>query len=233
MSNALITIYGDSITKGVLMEGGRYLINSTGISALAQQFSLMIRNRSKFGCTIDKGLVRIRHDLEGTEAAPRVTVLEYGGNDSDFDWSKVAAEPDGEHQPKTPLDRFQELYKQAIDLVRSHGSEPVLMSLPPICPGRYLNWICREGLSRERILHWLGEENTIYRWQEMYSQTVCAIAEETGAALIDVRSAFLKNRRIDGLICDDGIHPNARGQKLILVTCSGFLASRGYTPQPA
>ena len=39
MSNALITIYGDSITKGVLMEGGRYLINSTGISALAQQFS--------------------------------------------------------------------------------------------------------------------------------------------------------------------------------------------------
>ena len=57
MSNALITIYGESITKGVLMEGGRYLINSTGISALAQQFSLMIRNRSKFGCTIDKGTI--------------------------------------------------------------------------------------------------------------------------------------------------------------------------------
>ena len=215
MSNALITIYGDSITKGVLMEGGRYLINSTGISALAQQFSLMIRNRSKFGCTIDKGLVRIRHDLEGTEAAPRVTVLEYGGNDSDFDWSKVAAEPDGEHQPKTPLDRFQELYKQAIDLVRSHGSEPVLMSLPPICPGRYLNWICREGLSRERILHWLGEENTIYRWQEMYSGAVALLAARLDLPLLDVRSRFLSRRDYTSLIARDGIHLTQAGYELI------------------
>ena len=233
MSNALITIYGDSITKGVLMEGGRYLINSTGIAALAQKFSLLIRNRSKFGCTIDKGLARIQHDLSGTDNAAGVMVLEYGGNDSDFDWAKVAAAPDEEHTPNTPLDKFLDLYKQIIDLVRSHGSEPVLMTLPPICPGRYLSWICRDGLSKENILHWLGEENTIYRWQEMYSQAVSNLAKEMGTALIDVRSAFLENRRIDGLICDDGIHPNAQGQDLILDVCSRFIASRGNVPQMA
>ena len=94
MSSAQITIYGDSITKGVLMEGGRYLINSTGLAALAQRFSLLIRNRSKFGCTIDKGLARMHHDLDGQTAPNGVTVLEYGGNDCDFDWAAVAADPD-------------------------------------------------------------------------------------------------------------------------------------------
>ena len=233
MNNKKVIILGDSIAKGVVYseDKRRYtILEDNCVKRLTRDTGVDITNLSSMGRTCAdafKTLERAELDKD------TIVVLEYGGNDSDFDWSKVAAEPDGEHQPKTPLDRFQELYKQAIDLVRSHGSEPVLMSLPPICPGRYLNWICREGLSRERILHWLGEENTIYRWQEMYSQTVCAIAEETGAALIDVRSAFLKNRRIDGLICDDGIHPNARGQKLILDTCSGFLASRGYTPQPA
>lgn len=233
MSSAQITIYGDSITKGVLMEGGRYLINSTGLAALAQRFSLLIRNRSKFGCTIDKGLARMHHDLDGQTAPNGVTVLEYGGNDCDFDWAAVAADPDAEHLPNTPLDRFLELYRQAIDLVRTSGATPVVMSLPPICPGRYLDWICRGGLSRERILHWLGEENSIYRWQAMYAQAVSDLARESGTPLIDVRSAFLKNRRIDGLICADGIHPNAAGQQLILDVCARFIDGHRDILQPA
>ena len=215
MSTENLTIYGDSIMKGVVLESGRYKIGAKIESFASRMFSRVF-NRSRFGSTIDKGVEQLEKDLEKENIPRGVVLLEFGGNDCDFDWQAISDDPDKDRLPKTALSRFKALYRRAIELVRRAGATPVLANLPPISAEKYLAWICRDGLSRENILHWLGDENAIYRYQEMYCRTVEEIAEEENADLVDLRGAFLSDRKLDGYLCEDGIHPNANGQKLIM-----------------
>lgn len=93
------------------------------------------------------------------------------------------------------------------------------MSLPPVLSERYLNFICRTGLSKQRILQWLGDVEVISRWQETYSNLVEQIAREEQVLMIDLRRAFLKNDlSLEDLLCADGIHPSVKGQELIYST---------------
>ena len=222
-----IMIFGDSIMKGVVLSesDARYKISSVlGIDALAVRFGLSIDNRSRFGCTLEKGLGVLRRTME-KEPDCGAVILEYGGNDCDFDWERVAASPEAEHQPHTPIERFTELYAGAIEYLREKGVVPVLTTLPPLCAERYLSWICRNGLSRESILSWLGDTNAIYRYQERYSRAVEQLAERFSTPLIDPRSAFLAERKMEALFCSDGIHPNEQGQQIIQSTFAEFFAA--------
>ena len=98
-----------------------------------------------------------------------------------------------------------------------------------MCAERYLSWICRDGLSRDNILSWLGDTNAIYRYQERYSHAVEQLAEEYGAPLVDLRGAFLEKRQMEELYCVDGIHPNDQGQLLIRDTFARFIEERGIS----
>ena len=60
-----------------------------------------------------------------------------------------------------------------------------------------------------------GDANAIYRYQEKYSLAVERLARETDCPLVDLRSAFLEKRSLLPYLCEDGIHPNDAGQKLI------------------
>lgn len=221
-----IMIFGDSIMKGVVLSESdrRYRIGSgLGIDTLAQSFGLNIANYSRFGCTLEKGLGILRRTVEKNPDCGAV-IMEYGGNDCDFDWAQVAAAPDRDHFPNTPLERFTELYTGAIEYLRERGIVPILATLPPLCAERYFNWICRSGLDRGNLLHWLGDIDIIYRYQEKYSKAIEQLAARFGTALIDLRSAFLAQRRYEDFYCADGIHPNEKGQKLIQNAFSNFFA---------
>lgn len=51
-------------------------------------------NRSKMGATISKGESLVQHDLNrGLEAD--YALVAYGGNDSDYDWAAIDADPAG------------------------------------------------------------------------------------------------------------------------------------------
>lgn len=223
-----IMIFGDSIMKGVVLSesDARYKVsNILGIDALAKRFGLNIDNRSRFGCTLEKGFGVLQRTID-REPDCGAVILEYGGNDCDFDWELVAAAPEAEHQPHTPIERFTELYAGAIEFLNGKGIVPVLTTLPPLCSERYLNWICRNGLSRENILSWLGDANAIYRYQERYSRAVEQLSERFQTPLIDLRSAFLAERQMEKLFCSDGIHPNEKGQQLIQDTFAKFFESK-------
>lgn len=212
-----ISIMGDSILRGVVLNNStrKYSISNTiGVDSIAQMYSIQVTNLSRFGCTVERGYEYVEKYLQKGNHSDAV-MLELGGNDSDFDWREVAARPDDEHSPKTPLSRFTDVYRRLIRLLRDHGISPVISTLPPVCPERYLDWICRDGLDRNAILHWLGDANTIYRYQESYSRAIDELAAENGCARVDLRGAFLANRRIDDLYCEDGIHPNEKGQIII------------------
>ena len=97
------------------------------------------------------------------------------------------------------------------------------MTLPPICGRRYLDWICRApDVSRENILIFIHDEQTIYRYQELYSNQALLLAKEMSCPVIDVRSRFLERRDCSSLIGPDGIHPNKKGHVLIRKTVREF-----------
>lgn len=212
-----IEIFGDSILKGVIFDKitNKYLTpKETHADRVENFLPVSISNKSRFGCTIDKGDKMLDKTLnEGVDCD--IILLEYGGNDCDFDWKEVSEHPEKEHQPKTPLNIFEKTLRSMINKVKEHGIKPLVMSLPPIDPHKYINWITKDGLSKERILQWLGDVNMIYRFQELYSNTVVKIAYETKCLFVDVRSKFLDKHNFSALLCDDGIHPNALGHKLI------------------
>ena len=220
-----ITIYGDSILKGVLLENGRYTIDRRWERRMAAEHDLEIRNSAHFGSTLGKGLGLIRRDSEKEYPAGELAVLEFGGNDCDYDWAAIAADPKGSFACKTPPALFQEQYREAVRLIRRSGRRPVILTLPPIHSLRYLGFICRDGLSRENILRWLGDVDAIYRWQALYSRMAAEIAREEGAGLIDLRRAFLRDGRSpEELLCLDGIHPSRAGQGIIYDTLAAALA---------
>ncbi len=211
-----VTVYGDSILKGVLFENEKYVVEHNWEQRLAERFGLQIVNRARFGSTLPKAMARIEKDAETPCAEGELALLEFGGNDCDYDWAAIAAAPDDAHECKTPPAPFLDCYRRAIRLLRAAGRTPVLATLPPINAELYLRFLCRGGLSRENIVRWLGDVQRIYRWQENYSQMAEQLSREEATPLIDLRRPFLQDSRSpEALLCADGIHPSRLGQDLI------------------
>lgn len=220
--NLSVCIFGDSVSKGVVFDSvlKKYiLLRDSFVNRIMGSFPVRIRNYSSFGCTVTRGmdlLCKHKGELPGYD----YTVLEFGGNDCDYDWAEVASSPEKNHQPKTPVHQFEQKYEELIEQVNQSGSHPVLLTLPPIDAKRYFEWISK-GLDASAILKFLGDIGHIYRWHERYNLAVCRIAKECCVPLIDISSAFLEKHDYQSLLCEDGIHPNENGHRII----SGVISS--------
>ncbi|WP_411676566.1 SGNH/GDSL hydrolase family protein [Caproicibacter sp.] len=211
-----VCVFGDSVSKGVVFDSvlKKYiLLRDSFANRISGSFPVMIRNYSKFGCTVTKGMDLLRrhwNELSNFD----YTILEFGGNDCDFDWADISENPEQEHLPKTPVGIFEQKYTELIEQVKRSGSRPVLLTLPPIDAKRYFAWISK-GLNAGAILKFLGDIEHIYRWHERYNLAVCRVAKECSVPLIDISSAFLETHNYQSLLCEDGIHPNENGHRLI------------------
>ena len=72
-------------------------------------------------------------------------------------------------------------------------------------------------------MRWLGDEEMIYRHQELYSDTVTELAYESGVPLIHVRQAFLADHHMNALIAADGIHMTMEGYGKLFDTLADWL----------
>lgn len=221
-----IEIYGDSIMKGTFLDGEaqRYRFSSEKlINNFQDKFSIRVSNKSMFGCTIVKGYdLLCKHIEKGLEC--EAVLLEYGGNDCDYRWDEVAADPDFDHLPNTPLPLYIETYRKMVDRLQEKNITPIIMSLPPLDANRYFKWITRKGLNGDNILKFLGDAQRIYRQQEMYSFAATKIAYETGSMFIDVRTPFLDKQYCKDLFSEDGIHLNQEGYQLVYDAFVDFAA---------
>lgn len=211
-----LQIYGDSIMKAVVVdENFKYKSLSRSIlEKLQQQTGLDAVNRAHFGYTSEKGQAILQRDLEnGLDC--QFALLEFGGNDCDHNWAEVAADPDGEHLPQTALQTFLDNLRSMAQSLLSHGVQPILMTLPPLDAQKYLDFIGRLGSDKAAVLHWLGDVQMIYRWQEMYSAAISRLAIQLNLPLADVRSRFLSRRDYQSLIARDGIHLTEAGYQLV------------------
>ncbi|NLC32263.1 MAG: SGNH/GDSL hydrolase family protein, partial [Clostridiales bacterium] len=152
-----IQFWGDSIFKGIVFDEirGRYVIlKKSAARLIGEAFNIPIINNSLMGRTAPEGLEALRLQEEPLDNT--LVLIEYGGNDCDFNWEEVAAQPNREHLPNTTLAQFSESLKQTVELVRRRGGLPIFCTLPPLDAVRYFEWISR-GLSKEGILKYLGE----------------------------------------------------------------------------
>ena len=75
-------------------------------------------------------------------------------------------------------------------------------------------------------MKWLGSISHISDHQASYSSAVEDLAAREQVPLVDIRSAFLKHGTILDLICEDGTHPNSKGQQIITEAFQTFAAGR-------
>lgn len=218
-----LCIFGDSIGKGVtLPDEGRYrLVKPDTIELVGKEIE--IKNYSVFGCTMDKALNLVNRHAEEVGKYDAV-LIELGGNDCNFDWQSVSDNPNGEYDCVTPKKIFEKQYTDLINTIKGNGGEPIMVTLPPIVPDRYFSYISKNR-DAKGMLKWLNGTQTMYRWQEMYNLIVVELSIKLNVKLIDIRTAFLKNRHYEDFISKDGIHPNEKGYKMIYKTIADFFKS--------
>ena len=224
-----VAIWGDSILKGTVFddESGKYRqCSSCGLDVIKRKFpELALENHAAFGCTAPKAEARLVKALSDGKH-PDAALIEFGGNDCDFDWAAVSARCRSEHKPHTEYQTFVDTLRHMVQLLIEHDIMPVLMTLPPISAELYFDFFCRsDDLDPENVLFWLRDKQVIYRTQENYSHAADIVAKEYGTALIDVRTQFLFERRTADFLCTDGIHLNEKGQIMMGEILAEGLAS--------
>lgn len=221
-----VNVYGDSVLKGIIYdeEKGKYVPgHGTALAAIRDMFDFEIRNYSKFGATVDVIRRLIESDLEKGYGCD-IAVLELGGNDCDYDWAAISADPKGRHLPKIPIHEYEEKLEELVSFLIRSGIKPVIASIPPIDAEKYLDYICRNGLDKDNIVSWMGgDPQLISRWQELYSSVNERVAYRYGLQICDCRTPFLGKKCYKSLMCADGIHPTKKGQMLIAASIYRFL----------
>lgn len=209
-----IKIYGDSILKGVMFneELNRYKLFGYRFDELKDN-GIEVENNCKMGATIEQGFAILKDTL-GECDKDTMVILEYGGNDCNYDWSAVSDNPKGSFLPNTPAEKFTETYQEMIEYARNKGASVAVCNLVPIDSSKFMNWVSK-GLNYDNILGWMGDINRIARWQEYYSRLSEKVASLTNCPVLDLRTTFLTHASMENMIGIDGIHPSFEGHSLI------------------
>ena len=223
----LITVFGDSIARGVMTDGNKRYFGTSAAEIYAKKHGVNIDNRSVYGQSLKR--LREKNELERYYSAKteneKVCVIELGGNDADFYWQDVAKNPKGEHCSKTTPEEFFSMYSATLKALKEKCERVYVCTLVPVISRRYFDNVISKISDGEKVLEFFnGDVTTIYRHQEMMNEAVLCAAFENRTKIIDVRKSFLQSLDLNSLMCFDGIHPNEKGQCLIAKACEKSVA---------
>ena len=192
-------------------------VQKSAVRLISEALGTEIENFSAFGQTLNKCMEKGHVDRWIREASKGdILVFSLGGNDCDYDWAEVAADPLAPHAPKTPYAEFVRLLGSAASKLKRAGFTPVFTSLAPIDSARYFkNVICNKADGEQVMRFFRGDVTNISRHQECYNDAVCKTALACGGIFLDFRSPLLLLPDYLGCLSDDGIHPNQRGHEEI------------------
>ena len=213
-----IVVFGDSILKGVVTNPESdhiFDITENNSLALAQkELGFELDNRSIYGNIITKGQQKFNKWLEKGGTAD-ICIIEFGGNDCDYDWAPINENPDAPHEPKVPLADYLRILDEMVKTCRQHKITPLLMTMPSLVADRWLETVSK-GLDREKNLQFLGGDwSRLYRNHEIYNAHLVKYAYQNNVQFVDMRLALLETKDYRDYMCLDGIHPNEAGYKLM------------------
>lgn len=217
-----IAVFGDSILKGAVTGYSDHLFdilpeNSLTLAQKVLGFELF--NDSVFGSVISKSQRRLNKFFEKGEKAD-IVIIESGGNDCDYDWAQVAANPKNpEIKPRTTLEDYKCILSEMVQAAKSNGALPVVMTTPSLVADRWYNHITRtlDENGKSNVDSFLGENpiDKLSKNHEVYNLNLMEYCFKNGIFMIDMRKAFLETPDYRTLMCQDGIHPNQDGYKFM------------------
>ncbi len=220
MSEYNITIIGDSVSKGLYLKDNQIMrIVPSAVDIVNESLGLSIQNKSSFGQTLkrvyERGIVD-EYLKTISSLHSNVVVIALGGNDADYHWNEVQGNPLLNHRPKTDLAEFRILMNEIIRKLQARGVKVVLSSLFPIDSKRYFENVLSQKYDKDKILKFLNNDIlNISRHQEMFNIECLKAAFKNGCAFLDLRTHFLNKENLLDYMCEDGIHPNQKGQEFM------------------
>ena len=85
-----VGLWGDSVMRGVVWnsESQKYKYATVNVAEEASKnLGINLENHAKMGCTATKGFHLLQRNFEKEMAYPQAALIEFGGNDCDFDWA--------------------------------------------------------------------------------------------------------------------------------------------------
>jgi lysophospholipase L1-like esterase len=155
---------------------------------------------------------RERLDRDVRAFAPDLVVIQFGINDS---W--IDAE-EGRREPHLTRDGYRDNLRYLVRTLKADGAQVVLMTPNAM---RWADPVYIEVFEKNPGLLDTIDERGIDRLLDLYAEDVCAVAREEQVPLVDVHRVFEDYGNEPGqsirdlLLEGDGIHPNARGQRLV------------------
>lgn len=118
-------VFGDPVLKGVIYENNIYKVSQNRFSNICEDIlGVPIENKAKFGSTISIGKNIIFKNIELIkETKSKYVVMEFGGNDCDYNWREISENPDKEHYSKSSITQFIEIYSNLLCDDRIHPNE--------------------------------------------------------------------------------------------------------------
>jgi lysophospholipase L1-like esterase len=225
-----IVMLGDSVGAGIIKNKTtkRYESSEKSFAKICEKtLGIVVENCSRFGSSIFKGEVLISRFLDKIQEAKSGYVLFiFGGNDCNYDWNEIAEKPYGKHLTETPIKNFRKKYTELIKKIKKMGKNPVLLSLPPIASNKFYNTITT-GKNAGNILRFLkGSPYSTGAWHMMYNLEIFKLGVKNKVPVIDITSPFLTRMNYENLFCDDGMHPNESGHKLIAKAIKGYIKEK-------
>ncbi|MBE5743061.1 MAG: SGNH/GDSL hydrolase family protein [Clostridiales bacterium] len=228
--NLKITVFGDSIGKGIVTDSGKLeVLSKNAVSLFERELGVKVDNRSIYGQSLkriyERGLIDTYLNNVDTSAR-NVVVIELGGNDADFNWREVASNPKYDHDSKTSLKEFTAYYGEIIKKLKDNGVRVIACTIAPIDSERFFNNVIGTLTDKERVLEFFkGDFNTIHRHQETFNNEILKNSYKYDVDVIDLRQKFLISNEFEHLMCLDGIHPNECGHTQIYSAVGEFLAN--------
>lgn len=196
-----IVAFGDSITNGVGPVGMteadtfRDIVRRELTERLGSKVEVV--NAGVNGDIVPLAIKRLKRDV--LDRKPSIVTIMFGGNEAGF----YRPETNGfAETPRVSRDDFKVTLVEIVDQIQASGITVVLMTCPPMTE-RY--W----GMNLEPY-----QKNGINFLVKDYAQTMRDVAREKRVELIDVYRAFEREpKRLD--FFPDGLHPDARGHRVI------------------
>lgn len=213
-----IIVIGDSILKGAVTgtaSGHLFdIIEDSSLNLAQKALGFEMDNQSVFGNTIAKGQRKLNKMLERGETAD-FCIVEFCGNDSDYDWALVSENPKEAHLQRTPPADFIRIYSEMIAVLRQHKITPVIMISPALVADRWFNHITK-GHNADNILSFLGDDKEKpYKNQKEYDDALLDFAKKNSVQYVNMRTAMEESGHFEDLMCFDGIHPNEEGYRFM------------------